>query len=362
VPGMMDLSMPDSVVALVAIFVAAAAAVWVAGIWLSRMTDVLSVRLHLGEALAGSILLAISTNLPELAITVTAALAHNVGIATGNILGGIAIQTVALAVIDAIGLGRRAALTYLAASLQLVLEGAIVVAVLVVTIMGTQPASHMYIGRLEPAALIIVLIWLVGLGLVKRANRGLPWHEQGRRAPDGQDVPRGMRKTMRSDAAAERSIGTADAVAIFAVAAGVTLAAGVALERTSEKLAQHAAITGVLFAATVLAAATALPEVSTGLASVRLGDYQLAVSDIFGGNAFLPTLFLLASLLAGSAVLPAANKTDIYLTALGGLLTVVYMIGLIFRPRRLIGSLGIDSAVVVAFYAIGIVGLVFVNR
>ncbi len=354
--------MPESVVALVAIFVAAAAAVWVAGTWLSRMTDVLSVRFHLGEALAGSILLAIATNLPEVAITVTAALEHNIGIATGNILGGIAIQTVALAVIDAIGLGRRAGLTYLAASLQLVLEAAIVVAVLVVTIMGTQPSSHAYFGRLEPAALVITLVWLVGLWLVKRANRGLPWHEAGQRAPDGQDVPRGTRKTKRRDAAADRGIGTAGAAATFTVAAGVTLAAGVALERSSEKLAQHAGMTGVLFAATVLAAATALPEVSTGLASVRLGDYQLAVSDIFGGNAFLPTLFLLASFLTGSAVLPAANKTDIYLTALGALLTIVYMIGLIFRPRRLLGPLGLDSAVVVAFYAIGVVGLVFVNR
>ena len=351
--------MPESVAALVVIFVAAAAAVWIAGIWLSRMTDILSVRFHLGEALAGSILLAITTNLPEIAITVTAALEHNIGIATGNILGGIAIQTVALAVIDAAGLGKRAALTYLAASLQLVLEGAIVVAVLVVTIMGTQLTSHVYFGRLEPAALIIVLVWLVGLWLVKRANSGLPWHEEGQ-APDGQEVPRGTRKTERNKA--DRGISTRRAIAIFTVAAVVTLAAGVALERSSEKLAQHAGMTGVLFAATVLAAATALPEVSTGLTSVRMGDYQLAVSDIFGGNAFLPTLFLLASLLSGSAVLPAANKTDVYLTALGALLTVVYMIGLIFRPRRLLGVVGIDSAVVVVLYAVGIAGLAFVTR
>jgi cation:H+ antiporter len=355
------MTMPDSVAALVVIFAAAAAAVWIAGIWLSRMTDVLSLRFHLGEALAGAILLAVTTNLPEVAITVTAALEHNIGIATGNILGGIAIQTVALAVIDAVGLGRRSALTYVAASLQLVLEGAIVVAVLAATIMGTQFGAHLYFGRVEPAAMNITLIWVIGLWLVRRANEGLPWHEDGQ-APDGQELSKGTRKTERSSAVTERGIGTAGAAAIFGVAAAVTLAAGVALERSSERLAQHAGMSGVLFAATVLAAATALPEVSTGLASVRLGDYQLAVSDIFGGNAFLPTLLLLASVLAGSAVLPEANRPDIFLTALGALLTVVYMIGLIFRPRRLIGPLGIDSAVVVALYALGIVGLVFLNR
>jgi cation:H+ antiporter len=247
-------------------------------------------------------------------------------------------------------------LTYLAASLQLVLEGAIVIAVLVATVMGTQFAGHVYFGRVEPAAVIITAIWLVGLRLIKRAGDGLPWHEDGQ-APDGQDVPRGTRKTERS-----RGIPTGRAVAIFSVAAAVTLAAGVVLERTSERLAAHAGISGVVFAATVLAAATALPEVSTGLASVRLGDYQLAMSDIFGGNAFLPTLFLLASFLAQTPVLPAATSADIFLTALGALLTVVYVIGLIFRPRRLIGPFGLDSAVVVAFYALGIIGLVFVRR
>jgi cation:H+ antiporter len=102
--------------------------------------------------------------------------------------------------------------------------------------------------------------------------------------------------------------------------------------------------------------------VSTGLASIRMRDYQLAVSDIFGGNAFLPVLFFFAALLSGSAVLPAAHKTDIYLTALGGLLTIVYVYGLIFRPRRQLLAIGLDSAVVVVLYVVGVVGLVFVNR
>jgi cation:H+ antiporter len=46
-----------------------------------------------------------------------------------------------------------------------------------------------------------------------------------------------------------------------------------------------------------------------------------------------------------------------YLTALGMLLTAVYIYGLIFRPRRQIGRMGIDSLVVLVLYAIGVAGL-----
>ena len=73
---------------LVVIFVVAAAVVWVAGIQLSRTTDVLDSRLHIGSALGGLIVLAVATNLPEIAITVSAAISGNLSVAVGNILGG----------------------------------------------------------------------------------------------------------------------------------------------------------------------------------------------------------------------------------------------------------------------------------
>jgi cation:H+ antiporter len=90
---------------------------------------------------------------------------------------------------------------------------------------------------------------------------------------------------------------------------------------------------------------------------VRAGDYQLAVSDIFGGNAFLPVLFLVATLLSGRAVLPQAQDTDIYLTALAMILTVVYAAGLLFRPKRRVVGMGLDSLAVLVLYALGVAGL-----
>ncbi|MFN2624299.1 MAG: sodium:calcium antiporter, partial [Chthoniobacterales bacterium] len=188
--------MPSSLVLLLLIFVGAAAGVWIAGVYLSKTADVLSERLHLGAAVGGLILLALATNLPEIAITTSAALSHDLGIAIGNILGGIAIQTVVLVVLDIFGLGQSKPLSYVGSSLELVLEGGLVIAVLVVAVMGTQlPASATHF-RLEPAAILIAALWIVGLWLLSRARSGLPWHEQGN-PPDGQPEPRGMRKKKR---------------------------------------------------------------------------------------------------------------------------------------------------------------------
>jgi cation:H+ antiporter len=344
------------VVALLAIFLAAAGAIWVAGTQLSDQTDVLSTRLHLGSALGGLILLAVATNLPEIAIVVSAASSGHVEVAVGNILGGIAIQTVVLCVLDAFGTTGGRPLTYRAASLVLLLEGVLVVGILAVVIAGTQLSGTLIAFRLTPVALVIPVLWVGGLFLVQRAGKSLPWHESGE-APDSQQHPRGHSRQKHEQDATARGVSTARSATIFGVAALVTLAAGVFLERSGDAIAGHIGLSGVLFGATVLAAATSLPEVSTGLTSVRHGDDKLAVSDIFGGNAFLPVLFLPATLITGEAVLPQAQSTDIYLTALAALLTLVFVTGLLFRPRRRVAGMGLDSVAVLLLYAVGVAGL-----
>jgi cation:H+ antiporter len=342
---------------LLLIFGGCAAVIWVAGIRLSDATDALDDRLHLGSALGGIVLLAIATNLPEIAITVAAAASGDLGVAIGNILGGIAIQTVVLVALDVAG-GRGAApLTYRAASLGLVLEGGLVIAVLTVAVMGTQLPNSLHLGRVAPAALLIAIIWLAGVLVITRSRGRLPWQEAGE-APDNQKPPRGHSKHRKNQQATDKHVSTAVTAMVFAAAAAATLAAGYALEQSGDAIAGHIGLTGVLFGSTILAAATSLPELSTGITSVRMGDTQLAMSDIFGGNAFLPVLFLVAALISGKPVLPQAQNTDIYLTGLGILLTAVYIAGLILRPRHDYARMGPDSLTVLILYGLGIAGLV----
>ncbi|MDQ1695562.1 MAG: cation:H+ antiporter [Frankiaceae bacterium] len=339
------------------VFAAAAVTIWVAGIFLSNYTDVLAERIHLGQALGGLILLAVATNLPEIAITYTAAASGHLDIAVSNILGGIAIQTALLAALDAFGVRQRRPLTYQAASLTLVIEGAVVLAVLVAVVMGTQLPDTLIKFRLTPDVVLITVIWVTGLVLVQRGGGALPWSNCGE-APDSQPEPRGHSRTKTADKAADKGVSTTKVLVVFSVAALATLVAGALAEESGSAAADHVGLSGVVFGATVLAAATALPELSTGLTAVRMGDYKLAFGDIFGGNAFLPVLFLLAVLVSGKPVLPHAHATDIYLTGLAALLTVIYVAGLVFRPAKQHFRLGVDSITVVVLYVLGIVGLV----
>ncbi|CAN5564927.1 sodium:calcium antiporter [soil metagenome] len=337
-----------SLPALLLLFVGAAGMVWGAGIWISNATDVLTAKLKLGEALGGLIFLAVATNLPEMAITFSAAREGRLGVAVGNLLGGIAIQTVVLALLDALGSRRKQPLTARVGSLSLVIEGVLVIALLSAVVMGVNLPASLIWARVTPGGVLILGLWIAGVWLIGKSRDGLPWKADGRDEPSAaSDAPK-----------PEHRWGTRRSVFLLAVGGALTLGGGVLLERAGDAIAGRLGLSGVLFGATALAAATAVPELSTGLASVKKGKDALAISDIFGGNAFLPVLFLLATVVSGKAVLPQADRSDVYLTALAILLTTVYVCGLLFRPKRRVLGMGIDSLVVAVLYVVGIIGLV----
>jgi cation:H+ antiporter len=332
---------------------------WVAGVSLAKTTDALDVRLGLGEELGGILLLAIAGSLPELAITVSAAAQGNLDLAAGNLIGGIAVQTMVLVICD-IAVGRERPLTYLVGALTPVLEGMLVVLVVSGVLMGSLLKPSTAIGGVvSPASIAIVVVWLVGVYVINRVRKDPRWSVS---MPGSRPGRRHRREPHREAPHPFAQRSTVQVAAIFAAACAVTLVAGVGLELSGNSLASRAGINGVIFGATVLATATALPEISSGIAAVRLGDNALALGDIFGGNAFQVCLFLLADLIAGSPVLPKAGHLNSWLASLGVALTAVYVIGVVGRPYRCLARLGPDSLLALVVFALGITGMLVVSR
>jgi len=338
---------------LVLVFAAGAVAIWIAGTALSKTTDVLDRHFGFGEALGGVVLLAVAGSLPEVAITVSAASSGHLGLAAGNLIGGIAVQTMVLVVCDAVA-SRRQALTFLVGSLVPVLEGLLVIFVVSGVLMGSLLPASVKIGPVSPASLAITLAWFSGIYAINRARQSPRWKIEmpgsspgrpHRRIEHPKEKPMPLTET------------TARAITMFVVASAVTLVAGVVLEIAGNDLANRAGINGVIFGATILAIASALPEISSGIAAVRLGDNELAVADIFGGNAFQVVLFLVADLIAMQPVLPTAGDLNAWLAVLGIALTVIYAYGVIMRHEGCFLRLGRDSLIAIAVFGLGLAGL-----
>ena len=344
---------------LVVVFVLAAGATWLAGNTLSRTTDSLDFRLKLGDELGGLLLLSIAGSLPELAITVSAAASGHLDLAAGNLIGGIAVQTMVLVVCD-FAVGPERPLTFLVGALSPVLEGLLVVLVVSGVLMGALLKPSTAIGGVvSPASLGIVVAWLIGVYVINRVRRSPRWRITMEGSRRGR---RNRREPMPNQAHPYASRSTGQVAVLFGLACAVTLAMGVVLEVSGNTLADRAGINGVVFGATVLATATALPEISSGIAAVRLGDNALALGDIFGGNAFQLCLFLVADLVAGTPVLPEAGSLNGWLASLGVGLTAIFAMGVIIRPLHCRARLGPDSLFAIVLFAVGIAGLFVVPR
>lgn len=338
---------------LVVVFVVAAAATWLAGTFLSKSTDSLDTRFGLGEELGGLILLAITGTLPEIAITASAALSGHLDLAVGNLIGGVAIQTLVLVILD-FAAGPRRPLSFMVGSLVPVIEALMVIVVLSTALAGAALPSSTNLFGASPTSYAVVILWVVGVWTVNRVRMNPGWVGE---APEATPGRRHHREPHPAGEHPYAKASTTTVMMIFLTGALVTLGAGVALQESGSLLAGRMGLQGAIFGATFLALATALPEISSGIAAVRLGDIQLAVGDILGGNSFQITLFLLADLLAGTPVIVAAHRSDVWLGGLGLLMSGIAAAAIIARPKKTFLWLGVDSIALVVIYAVGIVFL-----
>lgn len=329
---------------LVLVFAAAGIATWIAGLYLSKATDVLDERFGLGQAVGGMLLLGLAGSLPELAIVSSAALSGHLALATGNLMGGIAIQTLVLVFLDATS-RRRRPLTSLVSDTSPLIESMLVIVLVSIAVMGGFLPESAAVGSVSPASLAIVVFFLLGILGLNRARRRPVWQAKDPApAASAASEPENLFSKMS----------TAMVVGAFLAASAVTLVAGVFLEQTGNELADDMGMNGVVFGATILAAVTALPEISSGIQAVRLGAVELAMSDIYGGNAVQLTFFLLADLLAGDPVLASASAESLWLGALGAVVTGIFAYGLLVRLDRKQLGVGRDSLIALLVYVIGI--------
>lgn len=324
--------------AIVLLFIGAALVIATAGTRMTRAADRLADLTGMGEAIFGAVLLGGSTSLPGIITSVSTAYQGYAELAISNAVGGIAAQTVFLAVADMAY--RKANLEHAAASVENLMQGALLSTLLAFPLLG-MAGPEFSIWGINPVSVILLAAYVFGLHLVAEARSTPYWkpHETKETEEDDEDEKYATRQEM---------------IKIWSIFGGLALvvaAAGFAVAQTGIALAEQTGLSESLVGGLFTAISTSLPELVTSIAAVRRGALSLAVGGVIGGNSFdvLFVAFADAGFREGS-IYHAITDQQVFIIALTLLLTGILLLGLLRREKSGILGIGFESFLAVVLY------------
>ncbi len=326
----------------VIVFLLCATSIGVVGTWITRVVDQLADVTGVGEAVAGALLLGAATSLSGAVLSVTAAWNGSADLAVGNALGGIAVQTLFLAVADFFH--RRANLEHAAASAANMLQNALLISLLALILLAPNLPDATIWG-IHPVTPVLLCFYAFGIRMVRTARREPMWQPSSTHntEPDTPDDTSRMPSQGRL-------------LTTFAVLAAVLGVSGWLLEPAASNIAADLGVSLSVVGVLMTAVVTSLPELVTSVAAVRRGALTLAIGGIIGGNAF-DTLFTAASDVAyrEGSIYHAIPDALIEWLALTLLMCGVLMMGLVRRQERGLAGIGFESVAIIGLYVLGVV-------
>jgi cation:H+ antiporter len=128
-----------------------------------------------------------------------------------------------------------------------------------------------------------------------------------------------------------------------------------ALGSAVHRLSNHYGLAATFAGATMLGIVTSLPEITNALACARQREYDLAVGNVLGANAFVLVVLAAASLLAGNRLFTGAPAGDamsaLVMAGLAVIMQVVALGALAVESRHHLKRLSAASIILAAVYA-----------
>ena len=144
-------------------------------------------------------------------------------------------------------------------------------------------------------------------------------------------------------------------VLTFLGTGAVIVLAGTLLARSGDVIAARTRLGGLWVGSIFLAVATSLPELTTDIAAVRMGEPDLAAGDLFGSSMANMLILALVTLLpAGRELFARATLDHALYATLAIILTSIAAAVILASPSLTVMGVGPGSLVLVAVYLVGI--------
>lgn len=331
----------------IAAFVGASAVTVTGSVRMAYLSDTLAERTGWGGALFGAVFFSATAALSGIVITGVTAAEGLAELAYGNAVGGIAAQTLAIVLIDAVY--RGANLEHAAASLSNILFGCLLIGLLLLPVLAVYLPAVVVFG-VHPMSAVIVAAYLGGLVLIRRNEDSPMWQAVRTRSTQHDDSGDDENDGRRS-----RSIWGE-----FAVVGGTVALGGFVLATAAESIVGATGLEASIVGAILLGLVNAIPETVMGIAAVRRGALTLAVGALLGGNCFdVLTLVVGDVAYFGGSFYHVVGQDELFLALASVLMGVVVVFGLLARQRRGPGRIGADGVGLVGIYAAIVAILVF---
>ena len=328
---------------LIVQFLVLAAIIVAGGTLLAKTADRIGQLTGLGGSLAGFLLLASATSLPELVIDAQAAWLDAADLAIGDLLGSSLFNLLILGVIDLTHrrpmriLSSVSAAHALSAATSIVLTSIILLSMLV-----RAPGELLGIG-VGPWAIGIVYLFSVRLIYI-----------------DQKAAASSVVVAENSAAVGSGSLKTY--VLAFAGGTLLVLLCGPLLVRVADALAIESGLGGTIIGTTFVALTTSLPEITTTLTAVRLGAYSLAAGNIFGSNCFNIAILPIVDLCyRPGPVLHSVSPNHAITATAVILITGIAMMGLLYRAKKRYWLVEPDALLVVVLAVAALALIIAVN-
>jgi len=139
-------------------------------------------------------------------------------------------------------------------------------------------------------------------------------------------------------------------IAIFVVSSGAVVLAGVSLARHGDAIAVQTGLGGLVVGMLLVAGATSLPEIATGVSATLEGSPDLAIGGILGSSMANMAILAVIDLLRRRTVWPSVGLGHARVAAIALGLTAILLLGIASTVRLEVGWIGAESILIVAAY------------